>query len=228
MSEEIWKPLPGWEEYYLISNKGRVRRYSLLKNRVTSWGYEIVSPTTPDKKQSVVMIHRAVLEAFIGPAPSPKHVGNHINGIKTDNRLENLEWVTQSENVRHAYSTGLKKRYHGRTNKSAVLSEEQVSEILRLIAERIPQKEIAQKFGVSRKLVSDIGLGKRWPHVQRPTNISAKKKHGAEVFTDAEVVEIKGLLNQKTMSKRAIARLYGVDEGTIRAIASGKTWNHIK
>lgn len=185
------------------------------------------SPTAPDKKQTYKFIHRAVVEAFIGPQPTPKHVVNHKNGIKTDNRLENLEWVTQSENIKHAYRTGLKSGSKGSSNKAAKITENDVREILKLISERVDQSDIAKMYGVSRRVISDISTGNKWSHVERPAEIVNKKIHGSQVLYESQVVEIKNLLAEGNLSKRAIAKTFGVNEGTIRAIANGKTWGHI-
>lgn len=227
MENETWKSVPGWEDYYIVSDKGNIRRCSRIKPRITNGGYETFSPTAPDKKQSYKFIHRAVAEAFIGPPPTPNHVVNHKNGIKTDNRLENLEWVTHSENIKHAYRTGLKSGSKGSANKASKITEDDVREILRLIANRVNQTEIAQMYGVSRRIISHISTGSRWSHVERPAEIVNKKIHGSEVLYEAEVVEIKRLLSEGNLSKRAIADAFKVTEGTIRAIANGKTWTHI-
>lgn len=224
---EIWKPFPGYEGYYEVSSTGRVRRCSLLKPLRSTWGYLTVSPTAPDRGQVRVCIHRMVLEAFVGPAPTPQHVVNHINGNKHDNRVENLEWVTQSENISHAYRTGLKKRYYGMANKSRKLTDEKVSQILQMVANRVEQEEICATFGVSQSTVSAIVNGRRWPHVPRPPELANRRKFGSDKLNERQVIEIRSLIANRRQSFRKIAAHYGVDEGTIRAIAYGKTWKHV-
>lgn len=97
-------------ENYLVYENGLV--YSLYKNNfmkpvIGEKGYCQVT-LTENKRQFVVKIHRLIAEAFI-PNPENKPQVNHINGIKTDNRVENLEWVTSSENLFHAHRIGIKK-----------------------------------------------------------------------------------------------------------------------
>lgn len=113
--EEIWKDVDGYPGYQ-VSNYGRVKSYLRLgndKNRfriikfVSCRGYWRFT-ITKDKKHQSKMVHRLVAEAFI-PNPYNKPQINHKDGIKTNNHVSNLEWVTISENSIHAYKMGLNK-----------------------------------------------------------------------------------------------------------------------
>ena len=119
--EEIWKDIPGYEGMYQVSNLGRVKsldriktnkligkhfvKEKLMKLRLSSRGYLSVG-LTKNGKQVGYRVHRLVAQAFI-PNPENKKEVNHINGVKTDNRVDNLEWCTSSENTIHAMRTGL-------------------------------------------------------------------------------------------------------------------------
>lgn len=102
---EIWKDI---EEYpnYKVSNLGRIKHYErLLRPHINKYGYGVVLLYNNGKRKKY-LVHRLVAFAFI-PNPLNKPQINHINGIKTDNRVENLEWATFSENMLHAYRTGI-------------------------------------------------------------------------------------------------------------------------
>lgn len=113
MAEETWKPIPGYEDYYEVSTLGRVKRIKgkkgthigrILEGTLRN-GYLTVELASDDAAK-VYRINRLVAQTFI-PNPENKLEVNHINGIKTDNRVENLEWATHNENIQHAWETGL-------------------------------------------------------------------------------------------------------------------------
>jgi hypothetical protein len=99
--EEIWKEIEGTDGRCFVSNLGNIKSYAkykkgrILYQQVGIWGYYYT--WLLDKSKSV---HRIVAKAFV-PNPDHKKCVNHINGIRTDNRVENLEWVNHSENKMH-------------------------------------------------------------------------------------------------------------------------------
>lgn len=118
---EIWKDVKGYEKHYKISNYGRVlscgknvwnrfayiyRDNFILKKR-NNLGYNVVVLYL-NGKRNVVKVHRIVAEHFIAN-PENKPFVNHIDGNRENNRIDNLEWCTAKENVRHAWATGLAK-----------------------------------------------------------------------------------------------------------------------
>lgn len=91
---------------------------------------------------------------------------NHKNGIKDDDRPENIEWVTPKQNIQHALNTGLKVQAHGESHGSSKLSEGDVKEIKALLARGgVSLKKIGEKFGVSAGAVNGIKRGLNWKRV---------------------------------------------------------------
>jgi hypothetical protein len=124
-AHEEWRDVVGYEGLYQVSSVGRVRTIARVAPRkgekgdltinqimrkayITPKGYVRVMLCSGGKLKNH-MVHTLVAEAFIGPAPSRRHIANHKYGIKSDNRASQLEWVTPSENQKHAYATGLRK-----------------------------------------------------------------------------------------------------------------------
>lgn len=114
MPEEIWKPISGFEGRYEVSSLGRVRslmdnkgnrRIKIRKTRLTKRGYLYLNLWIKGKMHTKV-VHKLVAEAFLDKPDNAQCI-NHINGVKTDNRVENLEWCTFSENTLHAIRIGL-------------------------------------------------------------------------------------------------------------------------
>jgi hypothetical protein len=109
---ENWNPVPykEYEKFNYISDKGRIKRRGKLLSQHIRNGYRAVCLYNPEtKKKLTVNTHRLVALSFL-PNPNPEHtVVNHKNGIKTDNDIGNLEWVTHKQNSYHADKTGLHK-----------------------------------------------------------------------------------------------------------------------
>lgn len=116
---EEWKPVVGYEGYYEASSYGNIRslprtttKGKVLKQHINSRnGYAYVS-LSKNNIRKTRRVHRLIAAAFWGDSPEMQI--NHKNGVKTDNRLDNLEYCTQSDNMKHAYRTGLEKATWGK------------------------------------------------------------------------------------------------------------------
>lgn len=147
---EVWLPIkefPG----YLVSSLGRVRHDNyFMKLKIDKYGYCTTS-LHKDGKRYYFFVHRLVATAFIAN-PSGKSEINHKNGIKTDNRIENLEWVTDKENKRHAIDNGL---IYGLTEKR----KEKIKKLTE--SGKYSQTKIAEMCKVSQSTVSRIANNSR-------------------------------------------------------------------
>lgn len=124
--KEVWKPIPDLENFYLVSNLGRFKSLGnrkgasnsekILKLKVMHDGY-LYARFSKDNKQIFLNAHRVVAKCFI-PNPENKKEVNHINLIKSDNRVCNLEWVTPKENIKHAVNS--RGEWRGRGRKSSL------------------------------------------------------------------------------------------------------------
>lgn len=161
----------------LISNKGEVKtidseklcerkgvvftmkiKGKLKKQTISKYGYSYVS-----FKQGNIVVHRLVAMAFI-PNPENKPCVNHINGIKTDNRVENLEWCTYSENNYHAYEVlGKKGSYAGKTNELHNRSKKVIQFDLQgnFIKEFPSASEAGRELKLSYNSICEVCRGKR-------------------------------------------------------------------
>lgn len=181
--EEKWLDVKGYEGLYQVSNTGKIRsvdRLILKNNNRHAWFQgQVLKPATnrngysrivlsKDKEKKTLSVHRLMAIAFI-PNPLNHKQVNHINGIKDDNRLENLEWCTPSENILHAYRTGLGhsglKGCNGERHPSSKLKTQDVLKIKQLLREKQTNVAIASKFNISEKAISDIRIKRTWSHL---------------------------------------------------------------
>jgi hypothetical protein len=163
----VCKPIPEFP-HYIISKDGIVwsnkKRKQRLNPSINKDGYCYLTLRGGERKYYRT-IHRLVLETFIGPRPQ-KMQCRHLNGNRTDNRLENLRWGTSKENEadkrRHKTHSSLK----GGINPMSKLSEFQVRAIIYLhkIA-RYSQTKLAKVFNISQPNVNMICTGKTWSHL---------------------------------------------------------------
>lgn len=176
MSTEEWKDVVGYEGIYQVSNLGYIKRVSgdsrtmprkILKPCGNGRGYLYVV-LYRDHKRRQIAVHRIVALAFL-PHKQEETEVNHIDGDKHNNNLENLEWVTPSENAIHAVrilgKLSLPVRV-GEKNNNAKLTRESVQQIRQLLATmQYTRREIAKRFDVSTSCIASIARRRTWKHV---------------------------------------------------------------
>lgn len=170
MTGEI-RPIPGYPGYYAAEDgtiiSTRTEPPKVLSTQLHK-GYLHLNVKTglgrnTKKKEPV---HKLVLLAFHGPKPSGEFQGRHLNGDSLDNHYTNLSWGTPSENTRDAMVHGTHVCLRrGEEHVASRLTESEVREIHSLANQGMPQRLIADRFGVHQKHVSDIKLQRTWKHL---------------------------------------------------------------
>lgn len=174
---EMWKPVQGYEGLYEVSNEGRVRSLArqvtsrnrwgpvtmrlsekMLKPQITVYGYYKVLLSKSGRLTNK-LVSTLVAEAFLGARPNGLLV-LHNDGNAKNNRVENLRYGTQAENMQDSVRHGT--RPHGRAHKCAKLSEAQVLEIR---ASEETNVALASRFGVVPSTVRLARIGRTWRHL---------------------------------------------------------------
>lgn len=176
---EIWKPVSGYEGFYEVSNLGRVKSLprwvntanggkqyrpgKVLKPQFNGAYYHV--RLSVHHKIKIFLVHRLVAKSFIAPIEGKPWV-NHINGIKTDNEVWNLEWSNVSENTKHAFRTGLAKpltgKNHPQYGKESVRRKRVIDSSTGKTFNSVD--EAAKSVGVSRSHLSSMltGFRRNW------------------------------------------------------------------
>jgi protein gp37 len=158
IEEEEWLPI---EDYpgYMVSNFGRVKGpRAILKGDAGEQGHVRVQIGSPYNKK---LVHRLVLEAFVGPPPSPNAQGRHLDGNPGNNRLDNLCWGTQSDN----WVDSKRHKTHRRYSK---LREDDVAAIKRRASSGESFASIASVYDISATQVSNVVHGRQWKQLPTP------------------------------------------------------------
>lgn len=166
---EIWKPIPGYEGLYEVSDLGKVKSLprnttsgGLLANLLSKRDRRPKVGLTKNGKTKHFWTHTLVLLAFVDPRPKNMEC-RHLNGNRCDNRLENLQWGTKEEN---SFDRVIHKSLpYGEKHSSHKLTKQDVLYIRSLEAGTFKQSEVAEKFGINQTLVSRIRLRKCWKHI---------------------------------------------------------------
>jgi hypothetical protein len=194
--EEIWKEIEN-STYYFISTQGRVKSgehlkwcvpnnsYSTIKEKIlipstnNSKGYERIDINYKDKISKTESVHRLVAKAFI-PNPNNLPQVNHIDGIKTHNWVDNLEWCSNQYNMLHSLPrrrlNDQWKKISGEKCTFNLHSEEKIRQIPDLIKKGHSYKEVATILNIPPTLITEIKSGRAWKRLNLEIPDSPKYK----------------------------------------------------
>lgn len=176
---EQWKSIQGYENYYEVSNLGRVRSVDRLvphaRHGFTKQSGKVLTPAETDGYLKVALsmnrslrsfrVHRLVAIAFVDNPDSLQEV-NHKDGDKLNNQSSNLEWCTHSQNVKHAFDNGLSIALRGSENGNAKLAADDVIAIRSEYEYgKVTLLHLAKKYGCSKRNVLDIVHNRIWKHL---------------------------------------------------------------
>ena len=169
---------------YEVDKEGKIYRIGNDKEKYQATnrdGYKVAA-LYKDNKSTAKTVHRLVALAFL-PNPENKPCVNHIDGDKTNNKLENLEWVTYSENTIHSFRNGLQIPAKGEDCPVAKFTNDQIHEICKLMQDGLRNIEIIEKLGVPKTLLKNIRNGTSWESIKSQYDIPKRSR----VFSEETV-----------------------------------------
>jgi hypothetical protein len=167
---EIFKEIPNYSAYH-ISNHGNIKTFNwkncgkeaILKPALDANGYLRTVLKRDDGKYSTIKVHRLVASAFLGDIDNFEI--NHKDGIKHNNKVENLEIVTHAENIKHAFKNNLQSNVGGK-NPFSKLTEDQVIQIRSKFKKHVYTRQmLATEYNVTIACIKDILIKRTWAHV---------------------------------------------------------------
>lgn len=169
MENEVWKNVANQRGIYQVSSLGNVRKgFILLRTTRKKNGYLVVNVF-----RKTFLVHRLLAAAFI-PNPENKRCINHINGIKDDNRVENLEWCTHAENMAHAVANRLNVISRETIERANIARRKMVMNTQTGVFYN-SVGEAAQAHGYDVKYLYEKLRGRQWPgttwKLKNPTNL---------------------------------------------------------
>lgn len=228
MAHERWSPIPDFEGFYSASDLGRIRRDKtttrtkaghIMKAVATRDGYLQVGLSIGGSA-STKRVHRLVWAAFHGSVPGGLVV-NHIDGVKTNNRLDNLEAITVAENVRHGFDV-LDRDRGGNAKITPGIAREMREERARGVS----LKSIAERHSVTPACVSSVCTGKTWKHAGGPVTPARSQRATPQEVQGRCGPEVVAAVRRRYAAgegSSVLAREFGVTKRTILNWVQGKT-----
>lgn len=220
----MFKEVPGYE-FAEVNERGEVRSARtkhIYRPYVDKDGY-LRCKIWDGNKLRGIYVHRAVAIVFVDN-PENKPIVNHINSVRDDNRIANLEWVTHLENSRHGVLAGNFPK--GQDSYAGKYSDEQITKVCQMLAELQSSTEISRETGVTVSVISMVRTRRIWTHISEGYIFKEYKPRVSEEVAS----EIKVLLGQGKSAQEVVEELNHprVNLSTVRNVEKGKTFKHLK
>lgn len=182
-SDETWAQIPGFGGRYEVSSQGQIRSYAnsddgeILSQSIDTNGYPKVNLYHTEAGRHTFSVHKIVANVFLpSPPPLPDHIRryiqvNHIDNDKTNNSVENLEWVSAKNNIAHAIQNGWSPGRNGEENGRSKLTRKKVKWCRCAYAahSNVTQKSLAKATGVCQSVMGKAISNRKWDHVHSIT-----------------------------------------------------------
>ena len=218
------KQIKGYSRYFADSETGQIYSNAKNKNMYSLKTYEkpdgylavsLWDDTLPKRNRKTFLVHRLVAETFI-PNPENKPTVNHIDGNKSNNKVENLEWATFSEQEIHSFSTGLNYARKCEEANRAILTKDNVNYI-RSVYPKESVESLSAKFNVSASCVYGILYNYNWVDENyKPTN---KKQLSAD--------DVRFIRSHPEIKGTELAKMFNTSPATVSEIRHNKIWKEI-
>lgn len=231
--------LEGYPTNYFVTSFGRVftihnDKLHFMKLQKDKHGYIRVQISFKDENENYhlvnIMLHRLVAMSFIDNPNNLDEV-NHLDGDKENNFVWNLEWCTHSENMLHAYRTGL--NHSGEKNSQSIYTEKQIHQVCKLLqANKLPKPKISEETGVAIYTIDKILQGKKWRAVSKDYDLSKYDRKSINTgstpkYTVDQIEQVCKLLEENNNTMIEISQITGVRFYTIADIKRKRTWTRI-
>jgi len=213
---EEWKDILGYEGLYKVSNLGNVFSYhsnKMLNPSKNNKGYGLVK-LYKDGKIKTQTVHRLVMKAFV-PNPLNKPDINHLNSNKMDNRLINLEWCTEQENILYAFKVGEIKIKKGLDSPFSIFNQLDIDNIVIMLKSNMTASAIAKIYKCSIPTICSIA---------QVNNINLSRKHIGRKLSKNNVLQIRNLYSTMKYTYKELGIKFKVSPTTIQKIINKTRW----
>lgn len=224
--EKIWRK--NFNGKYLVSDYGDIinieNGYKLKHKPCNRSGYHLVGSYISGYGSNSV--HRIVYETFVGKIPEGLQI-NHLDGNKSNNHLSNLEVCTASENIKHAFDTGLNMPCRGGDAYNSKVTESNVISMYDMFKNGYSNDQVSEIFNLHSRYVSLIRHGRRWKHLFERESMSRYESLGLTMPLP-KAVYIYNICVTSDLPQKELGAILGIDPTQVSRIRTGNAWGRLR